>query len=206
MVHERVWPHPCRQARPHYQHHRAPASPALSQFSHGWATTHDLEVRQRNLVACVNAVSLHFKDRDGNPCTGHDVLDELSRISCPALVIGGEADIFTPPWMPGRLPAPSPVANFTSIRTPAMRSTGSASTTSTRVYTTGCSQADPPGTPRAQSSFGARREWFGRWDRSLPGTGPAALTDHLRRSSPFQSLPSGSPSGWPPALRTRSRE
>jgi len=32
-------------------------------------------------------------------CIDHDVLAELSRIACPTLVIGGDRDIFTPPWM-----------------------------------------------------------------------------------------------------------
>jgi pimeloyl-ACP methyl ester carboxylesterase len=32
-------------------------------------------------------------------CMNHNVLDELGRIRCPCLVIGGKNDIFTPPWM-----------------------------------------------------------------------------------------------------------
>ncbi len=32
-------------------------------------------------------------------CIQHDVLAQLPRITCPTLVIGGERDIFTPPWM-----------------------------------------------------------------------------------------------------------
>ena len=29
----------------------------------------------------------------------HNTLDELGRIACPCLVIGGRSDIFTPMWM-----------------------------------------------------------------------------------------------------------
>lgn len=32
-------------------------------------------------------------------CIEHDVVSELKKIECPALVIGGEDDIFTPQWM-----------------------------------------------------------------------------------------------------------
>jgi pimeloyl-ACP methyl ester carboxylesterase len=32
-------------------------------------------------------------------CTSHDAYAQLQRIKCPALVIGGATDIFTPPWM-----------------------------------------------------------------------------------------------------------
>lgn len=32
-------------------------------------------------------------------CIEHDVVDQLPQIKCPALVIGGEDDIFTPKWM-----------------------------------------------------------------------------------------------------------
>jgi len=32
-------------------------------------------------------------------CMAHDVFKQLKRIKCPALVIGGGSDIFTPPWM-----------------------------------------------------------------------------------------------------------
>ncbi len=32
-------------------------------------------------------------------CIEHDVLADLGSVACPTLVIGGERDIFTPPWM-----------------------------------------------------------------------------------------------------------
>ena len=42
---------------------------------------------------------LHALEAQAAACTGHDTFAELGRIRCPALVIGGEADIFTPRWM-----------------------------------------------------------------------------------------------------------
>ena len=32
-------------------------------------------------------------------CIEHDVVEQLGQIACPSLVIGGEADMFTPQWM-----------------------------------------------------------------------------------------------------------
>jgi len=32
-------------------------------------------------------------------CVSHDTYGDLGRIGCPTLVLGGGADIFTPPWM-----------------------------------------------------------------------------------------------------------
>jgi pimeloyl-ACP methyl ester carboxylesterase len=42
---------------------------------------------------------LHALEAQAAACTGHDVSALLDRIRCPALVIGGELDIFTPRWM-----------------------------------------------------------------------------------------------------------
>lgn len=42
---------------------------------------------------------LHALEAQAAACTGHNSLAELGRIKCPALVIGGDADIFTPRWM-----------------------------------------------------------------------------------------------------------
>ena len=42
---------------------------------------------------------LHALEAQAAACVGHDTFAELGRIRCPALVIGGGADIFTPPWM-----------------------------------------------------------------------------------------------------------
>lgn len=42
---------------------------------------------------------LHALEAQAAACTSHDTLADLGRIRCPTLVIGGGADIFTPPWM-----------------------------------------------------------------------------------------------------------
>ena len=42
---------------------------------------------------------LHALEAQAAACTTHNALAELGRIKCPTLVIGGEADIFTPRWM-----------------------------------------------------------------------------------------------------------
>ncbi|RDV13504.1 alpha/beta hydrolase [Pontibacter diazotrophicus] len=42
---------------------------------------------------------LHGLEGQAAACMTHDVLDELSRIEVPALVIGGMEDSFTPAWM-----------------------------------------------------------------------------------------------------------
>lgn len=42
---------------------------------------------------------LHALEAQAAACVSHDVLAELPRVQAPALVIGGEEDIFTPPWM-----------------------------------------------------------------------------------------------------------
>lgn len=46
-----------------------------------------------------NPQPLHALKGQSAACKGHDVLDKLSSISCPSLVIGGLDDIFTPKWM-----------------------------------------------------------------------------------------------------------
>ena len=42
---------------------------------------------------------LHGLEAQAAACIAHNVLADLGRIACPTLVIGGDADIFTPPWM-----------------------------------------------------------------------------------------------------------
>jgi pimeloyl-ACP methyl ester carboxylesterase len=42
---------------------------------------------------------LHGLEGQASACMNHNVLDELSNIEQPCLVIGGEEDIFTPSWM-----------------------------------------------------------------------------------------------------------
>lgn len=42
---------------------------------------------------------VHGLEAQAAACTSHNTLDELPRIQCPCLVIGGREDIFTPRWM-----------------------------------------------------------------------------------------------------------
>ena len=42
---------------------------------------------------------LHGLAGQAAACVNHDVHDQLGKIACPALVIGGKDDIFTPSWM-----------------------------------------------------------------------------------------------------------
>ncbi|MEM7387468.1 MAG: alpha/beta hydrolase [Verrucomicrobiota bacterium] len=51
--------------------------------------------------ACLNPAPqpLHALEAQAAACTGHNVVDQLSQITCPTLVIGGKDDIFTPRWM-----------------------------------------------------------------------------------------------------------
>lgn len=51
---------------------------------------------------------LHALEAQADACVTHDVFDELHRVACRTLVIGGKNDIFTPRWMAeeiaGRIP------------------------------------------------------------------------------------------------------
>jgi pimeloyl-ACP methyl ester carboxylesterase len=42
---------------------------------------------------------VHGFEGQAAACMNHNTLEELSRIACPSLVIGGRSDIFTPMWM-----------------------------------------------------------------------------------------------------------
>ena len=42
---------------------------------------------------------LHALEAQAAACMNHDTYFELRKIKAPALVIGGDADIFTPRWM-----------------------------------------------------------------------------------------------------------
>ena len=42
---------------------------------------------------------LHGLEGQGHACIEHNVLEALPQIAAPTLVIGGEQDIFVPPWM-----------------------------------------------------------------------------------------------------------
>ncbi len=47
----------------------------------------------------MNPQPLHGLVGQAVACIEHDVIEQLNQIQCPTLVIGGEQDIFTPPWM-----------------------------------------------------------------------------------------------------------
>jgi len=55
---------------------------------------------------------LHALEAQAAACTGHDTFAELGRIRCPTLVIGGDADIFTPRWMAGEVAGGIPGAEL----------------------------------------------------------------------------------------------
>lgn len=59
----------------------------------------DFQQARREAAVATEQQPLHALEAQAAACTSHDVLRELHRIRCPSLVIGGEADIFTPPWM-----------------------------------------------------------------------------------------------------------
>jgi pimeloyl-ACP methyl ester carboxylesterase len=42
---------------------------------------------------------LHGFEGQAAACVAHDTLERLHQVACPALVIGGRSDIFTPVWM-----------------------------------------------------------------------------------------------------------
>ena len=46
-----------------------------------------------------NPQPLHALEAQAEACINHHTLDRLKDITCPALVLGGKNDIFTPPWM-----------------------------------------------------------------------------------------------------------
>ncbi|MGB3120132.1 MAG: alpha/beta fold hydrolase [Verrucomicrobiales bacterium] len=59
-----------------------------------------------------NPQPLHALEAQAAACTGHDVLAELGKITCPTLVIGGKDDIFTPAWMGREVAAAIPGAEL----------------------------------------------------------------------------------------------
>jgi pimeloyl-ACP methyl ester carboxylesterase len=59
----------------------------------------DLLQARRDAAIATDPQPLHGLEAQAAACVGHNVRSELGRILCPSLVIGGEADIFTPPWM-----------------------------------------------------------------------------------------------------------
>lgn len=59
----------------------------------------DLLQGRRDAAVSPDPQPLHALEAQAAACTNHDVVAELGRIASPTLVIGGDADIFTPPWM-----------------------------------------------------------------------------------------------------------
>lgn len=59
----------------------------------------DLIEARRQAAADGQPQPLHALEAQAAACASHDTLAELGQIRCPTLVIGGAADIFTPPWM-----------------------------------------------------------------------------------------------------------
>jgi pimeloyl-ACP methyl ester carboxylesterase len=45
-------------------------------------------------------------------CMNHNVLEDLARVACPSLVIGGRSDIFTPVWMAEEVAARIPSSDL----------------------------------------------------------------------------------------------
>jgi len=66
----------------------------------------DIDTFHREMLEARRAASidpnpqpLHGLAAQAAACVEHNTLDALSSIRCPCLVIGGQDDIFTPPWM-----------------------------------------------------------------------------------------------------------
>lgn len=59
----------------------------------------DLQAGLRDAALNPDPQPLYALEAQASACVGHDVLADLPKIKAPALVIGGEADIFTPAWM-----------------------------------------------------------------------------------------------------------
>jgi pimeloyl-ACP methyl ester carboxylesterase len=55
---------------------------------------------------------LHGLEGQAAACMSHDVLQQLGTIQKPVLVIGGQEDIFTPPWMAHEIAAAIPGAEL----------------------------------------------------------------------------------------------
>ncbi|MEM9411804.1 MAG: alpha/beta hydrolase [Planctomycetota bacterium] len=60
---------------------------------------------RKDAVNDLNPQPLHGLVGQAIACIEHDVMNELNQIQCPSLVIGGEEDIFTPPWMANEVAA-----------------------------------------------------------------------------------------------------
>jgi pimeloyl-ACP methyl ester carboxylesterase len=59
----------------------------------------DLEQGRRDAAVAAEQQPLHALEAQAAACVSHNALNELPKITSPALVIGGVEDIFTPAWM-----------------------------------------------------------------------------------------------------------
>jgi pimeloyl-ACP methyl ester carboxylesterase len=55
---------------------------------------------------------VHGLEAQAAACVAHDVIDQLGKIQCPCLVIGGRDDIFTPRWMAEEVAAQIPCCDL----------------------------------------------------------------------------------------------
>jgi len=72
----------------------------------------DLQAGLKDVALNPEPQPLHGLEAQAAACVNHDVLTDLGRIAVPALVIGGEADIFTPAWMAREVAAALPKAEL----------------------------------------------------------------------------------------------
>ena len=100
---------------------------------------------------------LHALEAQADACVTHDVFDELHRVACRTLVIGGKNDIFTPRWMAEEIAAAFRAATFICTTTPATPSTGSALTTSILGSSSGFSNASTAWPGILQRAYRRRR-------------------------------------------------
>ena len=59
----------------------------------------DMLAAREQAATAAEQQPLHALEGQAAACIEHSVLDELKKIGCPTLVIGGKDDIFTPRWM-----------------------------------------------------------------------------------------------------------
>ena len=67
-----------------------------------------LEVGRQEAMDNENPQPLHGLQGQAAACVSHDVYEQLKDIQAPCLVIGGEDDVFTPPWMSREIDAALP--------------------------------------------------------------------------------------------------
>lgn len=72
----------------------------------------DFLAGQRDAALNPEPQPLHALEAQAAACVGHDTLAQLGRVQAPALVIGGEDDIFTPAWMAREVASALPKAEL----------------------------------------------------------------------------------------------